>query len=363
MPLFIDVTPILINRTAIYRLICSTLEEFPNLPIKVCGVHVPRALLRNRFFAGILRRAVSAILSHPLLSLTILPAQHLVSRLVSPNGPTFYFDPLYTLFEPCLNKSKVAVLDLTPITCSQFHSPKIARLYRAAFKRIAMSTCQVLAISKSTQTDLWTNFGLDPETIRILPLYSPTKIDASPVTETPPPERFLLVVGSCETRKNLKNTIQAFSQSGLAEMGVNLKIVGGPGVGHTEIVELATEIDGVQLLGQVKDSDLFELYSRCVGFVLISFWEGFGLPYLEAMRAGKPILASATGAAPEVCGPKVLYADPYRCDQIALQMVKLAFLSPNERRDMVESYEEILGKYSRANYLTTFREIVDEVSI
>lgn len=362
----IDISPAVINKTAIHRIVFDTLVHLksrdPSVRPKICGISLPYVATRKSLFLSFARRCLQYLFSHPFLLFALLPILRIPSRIAK--NKTIYFDPLYTLFEARLDHSAVMVLDLTPITTPEFHNPSTCQLYRWAFDRLLTSKCRFVAISQSTQHDLWVNFGIDPHFVTIVPLYASLNgIIEKPIRPKEERDEYLLVVSSQELRKNLKNTLLAFQKADLYKKGIKLKIVGGHGWGREKITALAQSIAGVELLGSLTDHQLRLLYNDCLGLVFVSFWEGFGLPYLEAMQFSKPILASITGAAPEVCGKRVYYADPHSVDEISEKMVRLSNISSKEVSIMTGSYRAILKKYSKSNYFETLEKVIDEISI
>jgi glycosyltransferase involved in cell wall biosynthesis len=138
-----------------------------------------------------------------------------------------------------------------------------------------------------------------------------------------PRGRFLLYVGGLSPHKNLPRLIEAFA--GHAENDVTLALVGDfDDVFHTHVPELRAAMerfgvaDRVRLTGFVPDLDLSYLYSRCHAFVQPSLMEGFGLPPVEAMACGAPVLHSMAGSLPEIMGGAGLSFDPYQVRQIGL---------------------------------------------
>lgn len=364
MKFAIDVTPRLINRTGIFRLIKCAEESLTKFDRRFCGLPVSEGVASWKYSSGLIRRALSFLFSHELLLRILLPLFRGTLRILTAQRRTLYFDPLYSLFEPRLNNAIVIVLDLTPITCPEFHPKAIQSLYKLAFRRIQNSNCKIVAISKSTARDLWVNLGVAPDEVAVIPLFSPFAEDHfRAIASSDRHSSYLLIVSSFERRKNLKNLILAYAKSGLADENIELKIVGGSGYGHHELRFLANQTAGVELIGSAPDDVLHQLYAGCLGLVFVSLWEGFGLPYLEAMALSKPILASTTGASPEVCGTEVLYADPTNVEEIALQMRNLAKLSPQRIQSMLNSYDSIVGRYSKESYLKGLQEISNEIQI
>lgn len=138
---------------------------------------------------------------------------------------------------------------------------------------------------------------------------------------------YLLMVGSFAPNKNMKRAIEAFGKA--AEADELLVIVGGAVKSFT-----ASDIDTVPgnviLAGRVNDAMLLALYDHCTAMVFPSLYEGFGIPPLEAMHSGRPVIASDIPAVREVCADAAQYFDPYDVDDIS-RCMKKALREPETR--------------------------------
>ena len=147
------------------------------------------------------------------------------------------------------------------------------------------------------------------------------------------PLPFLLFVGATEARKNLINLLQAFFFVREKYNDLSLVIAGRKGEEHNKVLEKISELkleDSVRILSYVDERELKYLYSLAELFVFPSWYEGFGIPMLEAMASGVPIAASETGALPEVGGDAAFYFDPADAEDIAEKI--LALLGDNSMR-------------------------------
>lgn len=121
---------------------------------------------------------------------------------------------------------------------------------------------------------------------------------------------FWLSAGTVEPRKNYGTLIEAYAQT---SQKLPLVIAGGKGWMQSELPEKIKQLgleNKVKFLGYVSDQELSALYAACHAFIYPSFYEGFGLPVLEAMHCGAPVICSKTSSLPEVGGDAVLYIDP-----------------------------------------------------
>lgn len=143
------------------------------------------------------------------------------------------------------------------------------------------------------------------------------------------PEDFLLYVGTIEPRKNLERLIEAYYVYKREEPNSELKLVLAGGKGWlyegicTRVQELHLEQD-IVFTGYVDGEDLPFLYNMAIAFVYPSLYEGFGLPPLEAMSCGTPVISSNTSSIPEVVGEAGILIDPYKVNDLAAAIYKVA---------------------------------------
>jgi glycosyltransferase involved in cell wall biosynthesis len=146
-----------------------------------------------------------------------------------------------------------------------------------------------------------------------------------------PAGRFFLYVGGLSPHKNLPRLIEGFARSGLAAEGVTLALVGDTAdVFHTHVPELQGVVarrglgERVVFTGFVPDEDLAYLYNRAEALVQPSLMEGFGLPPIEAMACGTPVITSTAGSLPEVVGAAGLYFEPTDVAALAASLRRFA---------------------------------------
>lgn len=126
------------------------------------------------------------------------------------------------------------------------------------------------------------------------------------------PKKFLLFVGSIEPRKNLLTLLKAYNLLTNEEKGeLPLILVGFKGWKNREIMqEIEKNKEYIRYLGYVTDNQLAHIYNLATVFIYPSLYEGFGLPPLEAMACGTPVIVSSVASLPEVCGDAAIYIEP-----------------------------------------------------
>ncbi len=142
------------------------------------------------------------------------------------------------------------------------------------------------------------------------------------------PRKFFLYVGNIKPHKNLQGLLQAFKvfSKDLSLNNYGLILIGQmQGLRRPALIsQLIDSQSNIKLLENVTDSELTAFYTLAKALVLPSFYEGFGLPALEAMAGGCPVIAAKSSSLPEVCGEAAYYIDPHDIQSIALAMKKLA---------------------------------------
>ena len=145
---------------------------------------------------------------------------------------------------------------------------------------------------------------------------------------------YFLFVGALHPRKNIKRLLMAFDQfKSITKSGNKLLIVGAKMWWNDELESCFDQLtykEEVIFTGRISLEELKALYSSALAFCFVSYFEGFGIPIIEAMKCGCPVITSNCTAMPEVAGEAALLVDPYNTDSITSAMIKLN--SNNELR-------------------------------
>ena len=171
---------------------------------------------------------------------------------------------------------------------------------RAGIARVARAADRVLAVSEFTKSEAVELLGVPAERVTVIgnavdPVFAPD----GPAAEG----HYVLAVGTLEPRKNLRRVVEA-----VGRVGVELRVVGARGWGG---------VDTPAWLGEVSDEELAALYRGARALVFPSLYEGFGIPVLEAMASGAPVVTSGGGATEEVAGGAAVLVDPLDVEAIA----------------------------------------------
>ena len=247
----------------------------------------------------------------------VLPARAGRRLLWSPSntGPVF------------LARQVVTIHDVAALDHPEWFSRRFAAWYRWLIPKLARRAQRIIAVSRFTKERIIEVTGVKPEKVAVVPNGVDSRFNPRSEGEIRqarqaigiPSDRYVLSLGTLEPRKNLRTLLLAWEklQKTLSE---NLWLVVAGMKGKTRIFEEASLGDispRVLLTGHVEDEHLPALYSGAIAFVYPSLYEGFGLPPLEAMACGVPVVAANQTALPEVVGRAGIMVDPYDPDAIA----------------------------------------------
>jgi glycosyltransferase involved in cell wall biosynthesis len=181
-------------------------------------------------------------------------------------------------------------------------------IFRTAVPRSARRADRVLTISELTKRDLVELYGIPEQKIVVTPLAADPAF--GPDGPTPDGEPYALFVGALQPRKDATTAIEALALIG--DGAPRLVLVGPDKGGRAEAEQTAADLglaDRVELRGHVPQEELAALYRGATCLVFPSLYEGFGLPVLEAMASGTPVVATTAGALPEVAGDAAILVD------------------------------------------------------
>lgn len=266
-----------------------------------------------------------------------------------------FFDPVKTLFIPSHTlpvirrprmKTVVTIHGLEYEYLPQHYQfPQKLLLNRSTEYAVRHADC-LIAVSRWTKEELVRRLGADPQKIKVI--YEGVdvdqfKVDKSAKTRVKRKYKirgdFILFVGTIQPRKNLERLVEAFKLLLFDYSGpLSLVLAGKKGWMYDKILTAPKRFgvgDKVKFLGHVPDSDLVALYHGARVFCLPSLMEGFGLPVLEAMASGCPVVASRVGALPEVMGKAGLLVNPKKANEIA-DALSLVLKNPGLSEDLRE---------------------------
>jgi glycosyltransferase involved in cell wall biosynthesis len=284
-------------------------------------------------------------------------------------SPTHYaprFSPIPTV---------VSIMDLSYLFFPEMFNQSDLLQLRNWTAYSVKKASRILTISNSSKDDIIkeykagkdkvvvTHLGIK-ESVTLTPhIYSMSQLKAKYDLS----EHFILFVGTLQPRKNITRLIKAFAKVAKDEKlpkDLQLVVVGRKGWLYEEILEAPKELgikNRVKFLENVEDDELPLFYKNALCFVLPSLYEGFGLPVLEAMQQGCPVITSNISSLPEAGGEAALYVDPEDVDDIAKKITQLVS-SEKLRKELVEKGKEQVKKFSWEKTAKETLAVLEEVA-
>jgi len=209
------------------------------------------------------------------------------------------------------------------------------RYYQYFVPRFARASAHVIAVSEATRQDIVQTYGIAPAKISVVhnaadacfrPQPQPVQQDTRDRFSAGKP--YFLFVGALHPRKNLVNLLRAFDQYKTATgAATKLLVVGRTAWKAGPIFEVYQQLHhrhDVHLTGRVTDAELVQLYAAALATAYVPFFEGFGIPVVEAQACGCPVITSNVSSLPEVAGAGARLADPFSVDSLAAALADVA---------------------------------------
>lgn len=274
-----------------------------------------------------------------------------------------YFEPFF-LTLPLKKKFKtvVTVHDLTPFVFPKHFPSGIKGRLKWTVQRLALkNTAAIITDSKCSKKDIIKYADISEEKVHVVYLaasekyrkYKVPSIDYKELREKYRlPEKFALYVGDATWNKNLPRLAQA-----IKKVNIPLVLVGNAlyqkkiditnpwNKDLVTVQKLINENKNIIVLGFIPTEELVTLYNTATVFVMPSIYEGFGLPILEAMQSGCPVITSKEGSLPEVAGDAAYFVNSYNVDDIADGINKV-YLNEKTRKELSEKGIENAKKFS-----------------
>ncbi|HYK07916.1 MAG TPA: glycosyltransferase family 1 protein [Candidatus Eisenbacteria bacterium] len=287
--------------------------------------------------------------------------------------PDVFFSPTHYAPRFCPIPTAIAVMDV-----SYLHFPELfARrdLYQLTSwtKYSVKNASRVFTISNASRNDIIQMYQKNPK--KVVVTYPGIKNELSNMNNAVNKkdmqkkfgigENYILFVGTLQPRKNIARLIEAFSMlKNNEEKKIELVIVGKKGWLYEEILAAPQKFgveEDVKFLEFVGNDDLPSLYKHAMMFVLPSLYEGFGLPVVEAMKYGTPVITSNVSSLPEAGGDGALYVNPEDVNEITKAIQKLLD-NPKLREEMVKKGFEQVKKFSWEKTAKETLEVLQQVA-
>lgn len=336
---------IMLNITCYNSLKVTGIERFAlNIAREICKIESTAMVVSSGEISGISNAIISRMLafSKSILNkyeylIRAIWDQTLFRFLVAKHKSDIIFFPIQEGFIYPPVKQIVTVHDLHYLhfdksmpECKNEINPLRTKLFQFKMPHILERSAAIIAVSESTKQDIVASFGINPDKIHVI--YNGYDELRFLVIKNPQAildryglklGKYFLFVGSILKHKNIVRLVQAFakldSEFVLVIAGVCKDIAY-----LEEIKKVAEELgiseDQLRYLEYVSDNDLPYLYNGAISYLLPSLHEGFGVPIIEAMACGTPVITSNCSAMPEVAGDAALLVDPYSVESIANAM-------------------------------------------
>lgn len=288
------------------------------------------------------------------------------------NNQEIKFDYIYypNLSSIGIEDTVPTILTVHDITFSLF--PQFLSLHRRLWhaaikpKKLIRGATKITTPSQVTAADVAGEFNIYQEKITVIApgqctdWIKPTEVDLERVKKVYNlPGKFILYVGTIEPRKNITGLVRAFGAwQKHGNNDAKLVIAGAPGWKNKNIFQLIKNTPNVEYVGYVKDDDKPALYSRARIFAYPSFYEGFGLPVLEAFMSEVPVLTSNRSALTEVVGTAAYLVDPNNQSDIAIGLGRL-WNDESARKYYIEKGREQANKFLWEQSAKNFMKIIN----
>ena len=284
---------------------------------------------------------------HAPLSPFSFQAQWRLPRLLRGLKADIYHSPYYLMpYRPGI-PSLVTIFDLIPLRCPAYFT-RIQRLIYSTTVNLAAGVARrVIATSQATARDFQHLLRVSERRVRVIPLAADPifRVRSPAEVETlrrkhKLPERYVLHLSSNKPHKNRMRLVEAWAllEKRLETAGRQLVLAGREDPRYPEVRDRIKALnleDRVHALGGIPDEDLPSLYAGASWFVFPSLYEGFGLPVLEAMACGTPVICSSTSSLPEIVGDAAIMFDPTDPEDIARALAQ-ALADPRKREELSE---------------------------
>ena len=312
---------------------------------------------------GRFARHVLAGLDYHPISLATNPAAPLDSwflarTLRSLARNDIFFSPGYNTPLFCRSPFVFTIHDLSHIYCPEISSPILRLYYATVMKRACHRAARILTVSDFTRKQIIDWCGASPEKV----VDVGCAVDAAYQPEGDSyelPFAYFLSVSNRKRHKNGFRILEAFAKAGL-DPQIHLVFTGEPAADLVRSIEAHQLLERVDFLGIVPEAKMPSLYRGAKALIFPSLYEGFGLPILEAMACGTPVITANTTAMPEVAGDAALLVDPTSVEHIASAMEQLAS-DPLLQRRLREKGPTRAARFSWGDTISRVRKVFGEI--
>jgi len=266
----------------------------------------------------------SWIIKNPLIKSIIRTIMFRLSGIIAPRYDLYWQPNFIPNRSIKADKIVATVHDFSWEIYPEFQPRERVVYFQKYFYPSIQQCDHIITGSQFTKREIIERVGISPDKISVI-YHGVNHAVFYPRMLKKPEQKYILAVGSIEPRKNLKNLLMAY---GMLDKNFrdeyHLILVGASGWNNDEIVnDIKSLSQWVHYSGYVSDEELAELYGNAAVFIYPSIYEGFGIPPLEAMSCGIPVIVSSASTLPEVCADAAYYIDPMDCKDIKEGMLKV----------------------------------------
>jgi glycosyltransferase involved in cell wall biosynthesis len=210
-------------------------------------------------------------------------------------------------------------------------SPRVRLLMSVMLPLSMRRAAAIITLSESSKRDIIRFYPFTADKVSAIPLGPGPVVDVAAdyaaAAQYSENRSFFLAVGTIQPRKNLSRLIHAYTLArDTGGFDTRLIVVGKAAWQHSDVYQYAKQspyCSDIIFTGYLSDAVLAALYAQCTAFIYPSIYEGFGLPVLEAMACGAPVITSDTSSLPEVAGDAALFVDPYSIAAISAALTTI----------------------------------------
>ncbi|MEP7286199.1 MAG: glycosyltransferase family 1 protein [Chloroflexota bacterium] len=340
------------DRKTDYRLFVAGANAKPLPPLPGSNFHWAASRIPPIWFARLWQRARLPI-----------PVEQWVGSVSLYHATDFVLPPTRSK-----TRTVLTVHDLSFARAPEAASPALRRYLDRVVPRSVQRADHVLADSQATKDDLIALYGVTPEKVEVLlsgvnprfqPVRDPATLAAVRAKYAIGTSPFILAVGTVQPRKNYERLIHALAALPAEHQAVHLVIAGGRGWLQAPIYAAVEKLglsERVHFIGFADDADLPALYSAAHCTAFPSLYEGFGLPILESMACGTPVVTANVSSLVEVAGEAALLVDPHSTEQITAALARL-LTDESLRSTLVAQGFEQASRFTWQRAATQLRQV------
>jgi glycosyltransferase involved in cell wall biosynthesis len=272
-------------------------------------------------------------------------------------GPVFYTNKVVTHH------------DVSYLRYPESYSKSFVFFYKAVIPLMVKRSRHLITVSEFSKMEI--NLAYNTELDKISVIYNAANVIFEPGcnslhNKNNDNEIYLLAVSSPNLHKNFHGMLTAFMEAmDKSKLGfsIKLKIIGASSSVFSKTIYKKTMYsNNIEFIGRVNDKELVELYQNALAFIFPSFYEGFGIPPLEAQASGCPVVSSSRAAMPEVLGDSVLYFDPSDSDGFCNAIVNI-IENHDLRNSLITRGFENVGRFSWESSARKIIELVNKIEV